>query len=242
MYVVASAPMLRIGHRGAAALAPENTIAGVRAALAAGVDGIEFDVCPGLVVAHDRGRPGPALAGFLADLGGLAPAGTVLIVDLKTAGYEREVLAACRAAGVAEQCVFSTERFDALAVLNDVARTSATLSAGRAWLPLGRRTPAVAMYHRSGARDATVRHDAITPGAGRGRPRARRQGVRMDGEQPCRHRADACARRRRRDHGRPQALPRRAWRGPVCLPRSAASCAIVGNRTRRTSVLSRRTR
>lgn len=155
--------MLRIGHRGAAALAPENTIASVRAALAAGVDGIEFDVCPGLVVAHDRGRPGPALADFLADLCDLAPAGTELIVDLKSAGYERDVLETCRKAGVAERCIFSTADFAALAHLNGVARTSATISAGRAWLPVGRRTPAVAMYHRSGARDATVRHDAVTP-------------------------------------------------------------------------------
>jgi glycerophosphoryl diester phosphodiesterase len=155
--------MLRIGHRGAAALAPENTIASVRAALAAGVDGIEFDVCPGLIVAHDRGRPGPALADFLGDLRELAPAGTEFIVDLKDAGYEHDVLAACRQAGVAERCIFSTTAFAALANLNDVARTSATISAGRAWLPVGRRTPAVAMYHRSGARDATVRHDAITP-------------------------------------------------------------------------------
>jgi glycerophosphoryl diester phosphodiesterase len=161
--VVASAPMLRIGHRGAAALAPENTIASVRAALAAGVDGIEFDVCPGLIVAHDRGRPGPALADFLGDLRELAPAGTEFIVDLKDAGYEHDVLAACRQAGVAERCIFSTAEFAALANLNDVARTSATISAGRAWLPVGRRTPAVAMYHRSGARDATVRHDAVTP-------------------------------------------------------------------------------
>jgi glycerophosphoryl diester phosphodiesterase len=155
--------MLRIGHRGAAALAPENTIASVRAALAAGVDGIEFDVCPGLIVAHDRGRPGPALADFLGDLRELAAADTEFIVDLKDAGYEHDVLAACRQAGVAERCIFSTSEFAALANLNDVARTSATLSAGRAWLPVGRRTPAVAMYHRSGARDATVRHDAITP-------------------------------------------------------------------------------
>ena len=66
-------------------------------------------------------------------------------------------------AGVAERCIFSTAEFAALANLNDVARTSATISAGRAWLPAGRRTPAVAMYHRSGARDATVRHDAVTP-------------------------------------------------------------------------------
>jgi glycerophosphoryl diester phosphodiesterase len=161
--VVASAPMLRIGHRGAAALAPENTIASVRAALAVGVDAIEFDVCPGLIVAHDRGRPGPALAGFLADLVELTPAETEFIVDLKAAGYELDVLAACNHAGLAERCVFSTTEFAALASLNGLARTSATISAGRAWLPPGRRTPAVAMYHRSGARDATVRHDAVTP-------------------------------------------------------------------------------
>ena len=154
--------MLRIGHRGAAALAPENTVASVQAAVAAGVDGIEFDVCPGLIVAHDRGRPGSALAEFLADIGDILAGDALLVVDLKTAGYEAEVLAACRDAGVAERCVFSTSEFAALAVLNDVARTSATLSAGRAWLLPGRRTPAVAMYHRSGARDATVRLDAVT--------------------------------------------------------------------------------
>jgi glycerophosphoryl diester phosphodiesterase len=155
--------MLRIGHRGAAALAPENTIASVRAALEVGVDAIEFDVCPGLVVAHDRGRPGPALAAFLAELRRLTPAGMEFIVDLKTAGYELETLAACREAGLAERCIFSTAEFAALAVLNGAARTSATLSAGRAWVPRGRRTPAVAMYHRSGARDATVRRDAVAP-------------------------------------------------------------------------------
>ena len=154
--------MLRIGHRGAAALAPENTIASVEAAVAAGVDGVEFDVCPGLVVAHDRGRPGPPLPDFLAAIRAVLADDALLVVDLKTAGYEAEVLAACRDAGVAERCIFSTSEFAALARLNDVARTSATLSAGRAWLLPGRRTPAVAMYRRSGARDATVRHDTVT--------------------------------------------------------------------------------
>jgi glycerophosphoryl diester phosphodiesterase len=48
---------LNIGHRGARALAPENTLAGMRAAQAAGADGVEFDVQRTrdghLVVFHD---------------------------------------------------------------------------------------------------------------------------------------------------------------------------------------------
>jgi glycerophosphoryl diester phosphodiesterase len=48
--------VLRIGHRGAAALAPENTLPSFRAAVAAGVDLIEFDVLDlprgPLVLAH----------------------------------------------------------------------------------------------------------------------------------------------------------------------------------------------
>jgi glycerophosphoryl diester phosphodiesterase len=48
--------LVRIGHRGAAALAPENTLASFRAAVAAGVDLVEFDVLRltdgELVVAH----------------------------------------------------------------------------------------------------------------------------------------------------------------------------------------------
>ena len=50
--------VLRIGHRGAAALAPENTLASFRAAAAAGVDLIEFDVLAlrrgDVVVAHSH--------------------------------------------------------------------------------------------------------------------------------------------------------------------------------------------
>ena len=38
-----SSPLV-LGHRGAAAVAPENTLAGVRAAAQAGADGVEFDV------------------------------------------------------------------------------------------------------------------------------------------------------------------------------------------------------
>jgi glycerophosphoryl diester phosphodiesterase len=49
-------PVLRVGHRGAAALAPENTLRAFEAAVAAGVDAIEFDVLDlprgPLVLAH----------------------------------------------------------------------------------------------------------------------------------------------------------------------------------------------
>ncbi len=48
--------LLRVGHRGAAALAPENTLHSLRAAVAAGVDVVEFDVLDlergPLVLAH----------------------------------------------------------------------------------------------------------------------------------------------------------------------------------------------
>jgi glycerophosphoryl diester phosphodiesterase len=48
---------LNLGHRGARGLAPENTLAGMRAAMQAGADGVEFDVqrtADGhLVIFHD---------------------------------------------------------------------------------------------------------------------------------------------------------------------------------------------
>lgn len=152
--------MLRIGHRGAAALAPENTIAAMRAAIATGVDMVEFDVAPGLVVGHDGGRHTPALAAFLAELARIAPAELGFLIDLKGRGYERETLAACEAARIVDRCVFSTGDLRSLAVLNGQARTSATISPGR-WVPWSRVTPAD-VHARSGARDATIRHDIVS--------------------------------------------------------------------------------
>ena len=51
-------PLIRVGHRGAAALAPENTLRSFEAALGLGVDAIEFDVLDlvggPLVLAHSN--------------------------------------------------------------------------------------------------------------------------------------------------------------------------------------------
>jgi glycerophosphoryl diester phosphodiesterase len=102
-----------VGHRGAAALAPANTIAGFRAALSAGVDAIEFDVRRGprehMVLAHGRWRArragtvalDDALAFFAADE---HPA-VGLVVDVKEAGTEAAIASAMRAAGLTGRAV-----------------------------------------------------------------------------------------------------------------------------------------
>jgi glycerophosphoryl diester phosphodiesterase len=88
---------LRIGHRGAASLAPENTLESFALALDLGVDGIEFDVVPtphGLGVAHDLNTPDtPPLHEALEFF---AERDTILQVDLKAYGQEAELVRALR--------------------------------------------------------------------------------------------------------------------------------------------------
>src|SRR5262249_1443512 len=87
---------LVIGHRGAAAVAPENTLESLRAAVAAGADIVEFDVGPDLLLAHsDRESPAEALSLDEA-LEYLKAQGVGVHVDVKGVGYEHEIMAALR--------------------------------------------------------------------------------------------------------------------------------------------------
>jgi glycerophosphoryl diester phosphodiesterase len=107
----------RIGHKGADHIAPGNTPASFDAALAAGVDMIEFDILPEhmdgtgeLFLAHDYKHiaGAPTLAEGLAHLAGDAFGALHLDVDLKLPGYEERVCDALRAAGLAERTLIST--------------------------------------------------------------------------------------------------------------------------------------
>jgi glycerophosphoryl diester phosphodiesterase len=122
----------RIGHKGADLIAPGNTLASFDAALAAGVDMVEFDVLTEhsdgtgrLVLAHDyeaaaRGEPltlEQGLGHFAQDAWG----GIELDVDLKTSGYEQRVVEALRDFGLAERALISTMEQDSLPILRAAA-------------------------------------------------------------------------------------------------------------------------
>ena len=118
----------RVGHKGADLLAPGNTPASFAAAVAAGVDMLEFDVLPAeldgsgeLYLAHDyedlRSRAALTLEEGLRHLAGDEYVGLELDVDLKLPGYEARVLDALRSHGLLERTlVSSTDRASLRAV------------------------------------------------------------------------------------------------------------------------------
>ena len=124
--------MKRIGHKGADHIAPGNTLESFDAALAHGVDMVEFDILPEqpggsgrLLLAHDfeaAAQPGvltmeQGLAHFARD----AYAGVELDVDLKMPGYERQVLDALREHGLVERALVSTMEISSLRLLRELA-------------------------------------------------------------------------------------------------------------------------
>jgi glycerophosphoryl diester phosphodiesterase len=114
----------RVGHKGADLIAPGNTLASFDAALAAGVDMVEFDVLRvdgRLVLAHDlRAAQSAAVITLQDGLDHLvtdAYAGIELDVDLKQSGYEREVIDALRERGLIERALISTMEEESLPVV-----------------------------------------------------------------------------------------------------------------------------
>lgn len=122
----------RIGHKGADLIAPGNTLASFDAALAAGVDMIEFDVLPDLgpdgrldlehgrlLLAHDGDElRSPDVLGLGDGLAHLASApfdGIELDVDLKLPGYELRVVDALRAHDLVSRTLISTTYQESLA-------------------------------------------------------------------------------------------------------------------------------
>jgi glycerophosphoryl diester phosphodiesterase len=118
-----------VGHKGADLIAPGNTTASFDAAVAAGVDMIEFDVLPerdgeGLVLAHDfadAARRVPlTLEQGLDHLASEAFAEIELDVDLKLPGYELPVVEALRERGLVERSLVSSFFPKSLAVLRAI--------------------------------------------------------------------------------------------------------------------------
>lgn len=109
----------RVGHKGAALLAPGNTLTAFDAALEAGVDMIEFDVISErpdgsgtLLVAHDYEALGEAaeplsLEQALRHLARREFAGIELDVDMKLPGYGGRVVDALRDADLAQRALVS---------------------------------------------------------------------------------------------------------------------------------------
>lgn len=117
---------LRVGHRGAAALAPANTIASLERALEAGVDLVEFDVLPRsgeLVLGHspeelDQGAP--TLDEALRFLAAHAPPEVGVDLDLKWYGYEEEAADALRRHGLVERTIVCSVFPDSLRLVKEL--------------------------------------------------------------------------------------------------------------------------
>jgi glycerophosphoryl diester phosphodiesterase len=112
---------LRIGHRGAAALAPENTLESIALAVELGCDLVEFDVHAvdgSLVLAHDRPRAARGLPSLDEALSFLGDAGAGVHLDLKSPGAEREIAAALRRHGLVERTLVSSFRSGTLRAMH----------------------------------------------------------------------------------------------------------------------------
>jgi glycerophosphoryl diester phosphodiesterase len=114
---------LRIGHRGAAALAPENTLDSIALAVELGCDLVEFDVHAvegTLVLAHDRPRSTDGLPSLDEALAFLGPTGAGVHLDLKSRGAEHAVADALQRHGIIDRTLVSSFRRGTLRALHAV--------------------------------------------------------------------------------------------------------------------------
>jgi glycerophosphoryl diester phosphodiesterase len=136
---------LRIGHRGAGALAPENTIESLRLAVELGCDVVEFDVvelASTLVLAHSPREAAAEPATLDEALAFLAGTEAGVHLDLKTRGAEAQVAEALRRHDLVERTVVSSFRVSslrALGALEPGVRLGLTYPADRTGL--GQRRP-----------------------------------------------------------------------------------------------------
>jgi glycerophosphoryl diester phosphodiesterase len=115
--------VLRIGHRGAAALAPENTLASIEAAIKYEVDLVEIDVvaqADALRLAHSPAQvrdDSPTLDEALALV---SRADTGVILDLKTRGIERSAAEALRERNLLDRAVVASSHPASLRAVKDL--------------------------------------------------------------------------------------------------------------------------
>ena len=115
-------PVVRVGHRGAPVLAPENTLASIAAAADLGVDAVEIDVigrADGTVaLAHSHDALGRDDEASLDDaLALVAERGIGVQLDLKATGHERAVADAVRRHGLLSRSFASTASATSLLAL-----------------------------------------------------------------------------------------------------------------------------
>jgi glycerophosphoryl diester phosphodiesterase len=127
--VPAVSKLIRVGHKGAAHVAPGNTIESFEAALEHGVDMIEFDVLRTrdgrLVLAHDSedaaGREPLTLEQGLDHFAGEAYANVELDLDLKLPDYEHDVVDGLLERGLGDRTLVSTMFTESLERLGELA-------------------------------------------------------------------------------------------------------------------------
>jgi glycerophosphoryl diester phosphodiesterase len=167
-------PLLLIGHRGAARLAPANTLHSIEAALEVGVDMVELDVLGAggrVVLAHSARELAPEPVSLDAALKLLAERGpeTLVLADLKMSGpdFERDLVALLREHNAIERTLVasgSAEVLRRVRGLEPALTTSLTYPRGRFFLPRRLLLPfrIAGLLEEAGASAATLRHPVIS--------------------------------------------------------------------------------